>query len=110
MSKVFECLIAKQINPFIATKISSLLCAYKKRYSAQHALIRLIETICKALGEKGVAGMILIDLSKAFDCMPHDLLIAKLNVYCFGLRGLRLLANYLSDRKQRVKVGSTYSN
>ena len=42
--------------------------------------------------------------------MPHDLLIAKLKAYGFGLQGLRLLANYLSDRKQRVKVGSTYSD
>ena len=54
--------------------------------------------------------MILMDLSKAFDCMPHDLLIAKLKAYGFGLQGLRLIANYLSDRKQRVKVGSTHSD
>ena len=51
--------------------------------------------------------MILMHLSKAFDCMPNDLLIAKLKAYGFGLR---LIANYLSDRKQRVKVGSTYSD
>ena len=110
MSKVFERLIAKQINSFVTTKISSLLCAYRKGHSAQHALIRLIETIRKTLDRKGVAGMILMDLSKAFDCMPHDLLIAKLKAYGFGLQGLRLIANYLSDRKQRVKVGSTYSD
>ena len=110
MPKVFERLIAKQINSFVTTKISSLLCAYRKGHSAQHALIRVIETIRKTLDRKGVAGMILIDLSKAFDCMPHDLLIAKLKAYGFGLQGLRLIANYLSDRKQRVKVGSTYSD
>ena len=110
MSKVFERLIAKQTNSFVTTKISSLLCAYRKGHSAQHALIRLIETIRKTLDRKGVAGMILMDLSKAFDCMPHDLLIAKLKAYDFGLQGLRLIANYLSDRKQRVKVGSTYSD
>ena len=51
-----------------------------------------------------------MDLSKAFDCMPHDLLISKLKANGFGLQGLRLIANYLSDRKQRVKVGSTYSD
>ena len=54
--------------------------------------------------------MILMDLSKAFDCMPHDLLIAELKAYGFGLQGLRLIANYLSDRKQRVKVGSPCSD
>ena len=110
MSKVFERLIAKQINSFVTTKISNLLCAYRKGHSAQHALIRLIETIRKILDKKGVVGVILMDLPKAFDCMPHDLLIAKLKAYGFGLQGLRLIANYLSDRKQRVKVGSTYSD
>ena len=108
MSKVFERLIAKQINSSVTTKILNLLCAYRKGHRAQHALIRLIETIRKILDRKGVAGMILMDLSKAFDCIPHDLLIAKLKAYGFGLQGLRLIANYLSDRKQRVKVGSTY--
>ena len=99
ISKVFERLLAKQIKSFVATKISNLLCAYRKGHSAQHALIRIIETIRKTLDRKGVAGMILMDLSKAFDCMPHDLLIAKLKAYGFGLQGLRLIANYLSDRK-----------
>ena len=60
--------------------------------------------------------MILMELSKAFDCMPHDcmphdLLIAKLKLCGFcGLQDLRLIADYLSDRKQRVKVASTYSD
>ena len=72
MSKVFECLIAKQINYCVTTQISSLLCAYRKGHSAEHALIRLIEAIRKTLDRKGVAGMIFMDLSKAFDCMPHD--------------------------------------
>ena len=88
MSKVFERLIAKQFNSFVTTKISNLLCAYGKGHSAQHALIRLIETIRKTLDKKGVAGMILMGLSKAFDCMPHDLLIAKLKAHGFGLQGL----------------------
>ena len=75
MSKVFERLIAKQIDSFVTTKISNLLCAYRKGHRAQHALIRLTETIRKTLDRKGVAGMIFMDLSKAFNCMPHDLLI-----------------------------------
>ena len=109
MSKVFERLIEKQIVPFIDTKISNLLCAYRKNYSAEHALIRVTEKIRKMLDSKGVVGMISMDLSKAFDCMPHDLLIAKLNAYGFGAQSLRLIANYFSNRKQRVKIGTTYS-
>ena len=47
MSKVFERLIAKQINSFVTTRLSHLLCAFRKGHSAQHALIRVIETIRK---------------------------------------------------------------
>lgn len=65
--------------------------------------------IRKTLNSKGVAGMISMDLSKAFHCMPHDLLIAKLNAYCFGIQSLRLVAHYFSNKKQRVKMGTTYS-
>ena len=110
MSTVFERLLEKQIVLFIDTKISALLCAYRKNYNAEHALIRVTEKIRKTLDSKGVAGMISMDLSKAFDCMPHDLLIAKLNAYGFGTQSLRLIANYLSNRKQRVKIGTTYSS
>ena len=50
-----------------------------------------------------------MDLSKASDCMPHDLLIAKLNAHGFGAQSLGLNADYFSNRKQRVKIGTTYS-
>ena len=100
MSKVFERLIAKQINSFVTKKISNLLCAYRKGHNAQNALIRLNETIRKTLDRKSVPAMILMDLSDSCDCMPHDLLIAKLKAYGFGLQGLRLIANYLCNRKQ----------
>ena len=52
----------------------------------------------------------LTDLSKAFDCVVHDLLIAKLHAYGFDLPSLKLINSYLSDRKQRVKIGSSYSS
>ena len=102
--------MTKQIHSFVTTKMSNLLCAFRKGHNAQPALIRLFETFRKTLDKEGVAGMILMDLSKAFDCMPHGFLIAKLKAYGFGLQGLRLVANYLSDRKHRIKIGSTYSD
>ena len=54
--------------------------------------------------------MVLMDLSKAFDCLPHDLLIAKLEAYGFGIGSLRLIFDYLTFRKQRVRINSTYSS
>ena len=54
-----------------------------------------------------------MDLSKAFDILPHSLLILKLNTYDLSISACNLMANYLQDRKQRVKldpVRSTWSN
>ena len=58
----------------------------------------------KAIDSGGVAGAVLMDLSKAFDCLNHELLIAKLNAYGFSRSALLLIHSYLTDRKQRVKV------
>ena len=53
---------------------------------------------------------VLMDLFKSYDCIPHDLLIAKLNAYVIDSVGLLLISDYLSRRKQRTKIGSSYSS
>ena len=88
----------------------NLLCAFRENHSSQHALLRLVEQCQKILDKKGKVGMVLMDLSKAFDCLPHDLLIAKLEAYGFGIGSLRLIFDYLTSRKQRVRINSTYSS
>ena len=60
---------------------------------------REMEKICRC-GK--VFGALLTDLSKTFDCLDHELLIAKLNSYGFSLTALRLIHDYLSHRKQRT--------
>ena len=50
-----------------------------------------------------------MDLSKAYDCLPHDLLIVKLDAYGVGIDSLTLIYSYLTDRKQKVKVGNSLS-
>ena len=50
-----------------------------------------------------------IDLSKSFDCLNHELLIANLDAYGFENNALNLIYNYLSQRKQRTKIKSSFS-
>ena len=52
----------------------------------------------------------MIDLSKAFDCLPHDLIIVKRNAYGFSFSSARLTHSYFPDRKKRTKINSTYSS
>ena len=56
----------------------------------------------------GVSGTLLTDLSKAFDCILHDLFIAKLAAYGFDYNSLQMLQSYLLNRKQRTKINNAY--
>ena len=61
--------------------ISNLASANRKNYSSQHVLIRLLKEWRKCLDNNYVVGGVLVNLSKAFDCVPHDLLIVKFEAY-----------------------------
>ena len=108
LSKVFERLIADQLGTFMNDKLSDFLCGFRKGFSTEDALLCLIENWRKCIAKGHVVGTILCDLSKAFDTLPHDLLIAKLAAYGLGSKALKLLSNYLKNRKQRVKAGSYF--
>ena len=57
-----------------------------------------------------VFGVFLTDLSKALNCLSHDLVIARFNAYGFSLPALNLVRNYLAKRKQRTKLNDSYSS
>jgi len=94
-----ERLIAKQIEPLSTHgDLKIILVAFLKA-TALHALLNLIQKRQSVLNKTGIVGALLMDLSKAFDCLRHDLLIAKLATSGFGNDSLRLFHNYLSNRK-----------
>ena len=77
-SKVFERYILEQLTPFFNVTMSQFLSAYRKNFSCQNVLLRLIEQWRQHLDSNKIVGAVLMDLSKAFDCLSHELLIAKL--------------------------------
>ena len=72
---------------------------FRKGFSSQQYLLALLEKWKRSIDRGKVFGALLTDLSKAFDCLNHDLLIAKLNAYGFSLLALRLIHDYLLNRK-----------
>ena len=76
----------------------------EKNVSCQNVPLRLIEQWRECLDNNKLVGAVFMDLSKAFDCLPHDLLIAKLKAYGFDRNVLKLFHSYLKDSKQAVKV------
>ena len=69
----------------------------------------MLERWKRGLDSDKIAGALLTDLSKAFDCLHHELLIAKLQAYGFEDQALSYVYSYLSDRKQRTKINGSFS-
>ena len=97
LSKIMERLLFYQIEKYMDGKLSMYQCGFRKGMSAQKCLLFMIEKWRKCLDNKGKTGVLLTDLSKAFD-------------YGFDYMSLKLIHTYLSDRLQRVKINSTYSS
>ena len=95
-----------QIYEYLNKILSKWQCGFRQSYSAQHCLLIMVEKWRQWLDNGGVSGALLTDLSKAFDCKLHDLLIAA---YGFDCNFLQMLQSYLSNRKQGTKINDAYS-
>ena len=97
LSKLYERCLYSQLHDYFDKNIfSKYQCGFRKGFSTRD--------------NKQFCAAILTDLSKAFDCICHDLLIAKLNAYGVDRNAVKLVYDYLSDRSQKTKVGSSFSD
>ena len=98
-----------QLSLYFEKIVSKFQCDFGKGFSTQRCLHLMLEKWKYAVDNKNVFGALLRDLSKAFVCICPDLLIAKLNAYDLSLPALKLVHNYLQNRKQRTKNGTAYN-
>ena len=110
ISKFNERAIYEQPVTFFDKVFHPSLSAFRSGYGCQTALLKIIEDWKKALDENKFVAAIFMDLSKAFDCLRHKLLINKLDAYGVSESALKLInKKYFSNRKQCVKIGNIMS-
>ena len=90
LSKVFKRNMFKQMSSFFDDIISKYQYGFRKRFSTQQCLLALLEKWKRSIDRGKVFGALLTDLSKTFDCLNRDLLIAKLKAYGFSLPCLKI--------------------
>ena len=88
----------KQILECIEKHLSPHLCGQRKEYSTQTARVSIVEKWKLSIDNKGFAGRILIDLSKAFKTINYQLLLSKLHAYRFRKQALYMICSYLSKK------------
>ena len=108
-SKIFERLLSRQLPGFFDDILSKFECGFRKGYGTQHCLLLILKIWKGATDNNEAFGALLTDRLKAFDCLSHDLLIAKLHTYGLDIDSLNIVQDYLSNRKQRTNVDSFYS-
>ena len=89
--------------------MSYILCGFRKAHSTQQALFRLLQSWQKELDNAECVGAILKDLPKTYDCIPHDLLIAKWEEYRLDKTASSFSLAYLSRIGRVIKIGPVYS-
>ena len=105
ISKFFERKMHDQLSEYLDSSFNPFLAAFRKGFGCQSTLLRLLKDWRKALDNHEYIAAILMDLSKAFDCLSHLLLIAKLKAYGLSEEAVKLLDSYLNDRSKQIKLG-----
>ena len=109
VSKIYETCLNKQLEEYFQALLCKYQCGFRKGYRVINDLLPMIEKWRKSLDEGGAYVALLTDLFKVFDCIPHELLVTKLQAYGVDIPSLKLLHSHLTKRKQRVKLNGTFT-
>ena len=108
LTKEFERLIFDKLSKYLKKYLFSFLCGFLKASSIEHALFKLLPAWQEEPDKIVFLGIILADLSKAYDCLPHHILVAKLEVSGIGKASLNLIHSYeVSIHEKRLYTMST---
>ena len=110
MSKVFERAIYTQLMSHFDNIFNPFLSAFRPGYGCNTTLLKIVEDWKASLEKNHYVAAVMMDLSKAFDCLPHNLLVLKLKHYGLDDKSVSLIDSYLSHRKQCVRVGDGHSS
>ena len=91
-------------------KISNYVTGFRKSHGTQHSLVIMLERWKQATDKGEYISVMYMDISKAFDTINHDLLLAKLRAYGFSTSALNLLYSYLKYRKQKIVINNKRSS
>ena len=102
ISKIYEKLLYDQLSKYFDSLLATNQCGFRKGFSSQYCLLVMLEKFKEAIDRGNQFGALLTDLWKAFDCIDHKLLIAKLSE-------LNVISSYLKHKTQRTKINDCFS-
>lgn len=112
LSKIFEKIIYQQVSDYVLTNniLPATQSGFRKGHSTATALLNILDNIVRDIDKKNISVLVLLDFSRAFDTINHDLLCAKLRYYGFSDNAAKLINSYLSNRYQKVVIGGSSSS
>ena len=110
LSKVFEKLVHSRLASHFEDIYHNNVFAYRDYHGCDTAILSLTEQFKKELDNHKLISLVSMDLSKAFDTLPHDLIVKKLEDYGGDSKVINLVTNYLSARQQRVRLSGQHSS
>ncbi len=111
-SKIFEKIICTQLFKYLESNnlLTDNQFGYRRNLCTEDAIVKLVEDTKSALNQKKHTAVVFLDLSKAFDTVQHDILLQYLSKLKLSPNAVSLMSNYLSDRRQKVRLSNHYSD